>query len=67
MKKIICIYFTLINFVYADYTVSGSGPTKGDAYINAMSKAPSGPHWILNRIYYSPNMKTCTIIWKEKK
>jgi hypothetical protein len=68
MKKLICIFlFALVNFSYANYVVTGSGDSRGEAYVNAMSQAPSGSHWEIYSIYYSPNGSTCTIIWKIKK
>jgi hypothetical protein len=68
MKKLICILlFAFVNVSYANYIVTGSGDNKGEAYINAMSQAPSGSHWEISSIYYSPNSSTCIIIWKIKK
>jgi len=68
MKKLICIFvFFIVNFSYADYTVTGSGDSRGEAYVSAMSRAPSGAHWEIYRIYYNPNGSMCTIIWKIKK
>ena len=51
----------------ADFVSSGSGMSKGEAYIEAMSNAPSGGHWVLHNIYYGPNGTTCTITWKIRK
>jgi len=67
MKKFIFISILLTSFCKADYTVTGYGSNKGDAYVSAMAKAPSGQHWVLNRIYYSPSQQECTIIWKINK
>jgi hypothetical protein len=67
MKKIILILFLLISNSFADYIVSGHAPTKGEAYITAMSKAPSGNHWRLSSVRYSRTYKgySCTVIWKQ--
>lgn len=68
MKKIILILFLLISNSFGDYVVSGDGENKGDAYITAMSKAPSGNHWVLSSIRYSRGYQgyICTVVWKEK-
>ena len=66
MKKIIFILFLTITFCNADYIVSGSGNNKGEAYLNAMSKAPNGRHWVINSVIYSVDGEYCTIVWKEK-
>lgn len=69
MKKIIVIFILTIINSYADYSSSGSGNSKGEAYIKAMSNAPSGSHWILHSINYSigySNKYICTVIWKQK-
>lgn len=53
----------------ADYSSSGSGDSKGEAYIQAMSGAPSGVHWVINSINYNfgyVNKYNCTIVWKQK-
>jgi hypothetical protein len=67
MKKVIVILILFINICNADYVSSASGLNKGEAYIKAMSNAPSGNHWMLHDIRYSPSGNTCTIIWKIKK
>jgi len=67
MKRIILILLLLISNSLADYVVSGQALTKGEAYITAMSKSPSGHHWILSSVRYSRTYKgySCTIIWKQ--
>jgi hypothetical protein len=67
MKKIICILLLFTTFCKADYASNGSGDSRGEAYLEAMSQAPSGNHWILHNIYYTPNGTTCRITWKIKK
>jgi hypothetical protein len=67
MKKIIFILLLSVNLCAADYISSGSGMNRGEAYISAMSHAPSGNHWVLHNIYYGPGGTTCTITWKIKK
>jgi hypothetical protein len=71
MKKIIntiLFLLTFIIFAKADYIITGTGPSKGEAYISAMSKAPSGNHWIFKNINYSRWYRgyTCTITWKQQ-
>ena len=53
---------------YADYIVSGHGENKGEAYIVAMSKAPSGNHWILSGVRYGRGYRGyfCTVTWKQQ-
>lgn len=65
IKLILFIIFLFSYNTYADYTSHGQGETRGEAYVSAMSGAPSGPHWILDRIYYSPD-GGCFITWKIK-
>ncbi len=69
MKKIIVILLmTIVNSV-ADYVSSGSADSKGEAYIQAMSNAPSGSHWSLSSINYSRgylDRYVCTVTWKQK-
>lgn len=67
MKKIIFIFLLFTNLSLADYVSNGSGMNKGEAYVEAMSNAPSGNHWVLHNIYYGPSGTTCTITWKIKK
>ena len=67
MNKIILILCLSITICKADYVSSGSGENKGEAYIEAMSNAPSGGHWALHDIRYGPSGTTCTITWKIKK
>lgn len=67
MKKLIIIFLLTIVNSYANYVVNGVGNTKGEAYIDAMSKAPSGPHWVISNIYYGPNEQICKITWVIKK
>jgi hypothetical protein len=67
MKKVIFILLFFTNISLADYVSSGSGMSKGEAYVEAMSNAPSGNHWFLHSIYYGPSGTTCTITWKIKK
>ena len=67
MKKIIFALFLLTSISLGDYVSSGSGTNKGEAYIKAMSNAPSGGHWVLHNIYYGSNGTTCTITWKIRK
>ena len=53
----------------ADYTANGSADSKGQAYIEAMSNAPSGSHWVLNSVSYNRgylDRYICTIVWKQK-
>lgn len=53
----------------ADYSSSGSADSKGQAYVEAMSNAPSGNHWTLKSVNYSVgylNRYVCTIVWKQK-
>jgi len=69
MKKIIIFLLISILNSNADYSSSGSANSKGEAYIEAMSQAPSGSYWVLNRVTYTRgNMYryVCTIIWKQK-
>lgn len=68
MKTIIfsLIFYTLCINVNADYSVWGDGQTKGEAYIEAMSSAPSG-QWAIKSIRYSiGNSRSphkCVITW----
>jgi hypothetical protein len=69
MKKFIVILFMTILNSNADYSSSGSAISKGEAYIQAMSGAPSGSYWVIHSINYHPgylNRYVCTIIWKQK-
>ena len=69
MKKIIIVLLlTLVNS-YSDYISSGFGENKGSAYIVAMSKAPSGNHWVLSSIRYNRHYRGyfCTVIWKPQQ
>ena len=67
MKKFVFILLLLASIGKADYISMGSGINKGESYLEAMSNAPSGAHWVLHSIYYGPNGTTCTITWKIKK
>jgi hypothetical protein len=68
MKKIVCLFLLLFtNFCYGDYVVNGSGNSRGEAYVDAMSRAPSGSHWEIYRIYYAPNQQLCKITWRSRK
>jgi hypothetical protein len=69
MKKILIILLLTITNSVADYATSGSGSSKGEAYIEAMSRAPSGSHWVLSKIHYSGgnfSRYVCTVVWKQK-
>jgi hypothetical protein len=68
MKKLILLFILSITNVYADYISSGFGENRGSAYITAMSKAPSGNHWILSSVNYGRHYRGyfCTIIWKQR-
>jgi len=69
MKKIIVILLMTILNSNADYSSSGSADSKGQAYVEAMSNAPSGNHWTLKSVNYSVgylNRYVCTIVWKQK-
>lgn len=53
----------------ADYSSTGTADSKGAAYIEAMSNAPSGNHWALKSINYSRgylDRHVCTVIWEQK-
>ena len=65
--KFICILLLSTHFCLGDYVSNGTGDGRGEAYIEAISQAPSGNHWVLHSIYYSPNGTTCRITWKIKK
>ncbi len=59
---------TIANSV-ADYVSSGSADSKGEAYIQAMSNAPSGNHWVLSSVNYRRgylDRYVCTVVWKQK-
>jgi hypothetical protein len=68
------ILFSLILFCsysvsYADYTASGGGNSKGEAYISAIANAPSGTQWTIYKISYYPAFNctySCNITWREK-
>lgn len=69
MKQIILILLITITQSFADYSSSGSASSRGEAYIEAMSNAPSGTHWVLNSINYHRgylDRYTCIIVWKQK-
>jgi hypothetical protein len=69
MKKIIVILLMTIVNINADYISSGSADSKGQAYVEAMSNAPSGSHWVLSSVSYQIgnfDRYVCTVIWKEK-
>lgn len=69
MKKIFCILLLAISSSYADYIVTGVGDSKAEAYLNAITRAPSGSHWILSKISYYPafgGRHECNITWKDK-
>jgi L-cysteine desulfidase len=67
MKKIILVLLLTVSNSFADYVVSGHAERKGGAYITAMSKAPSGNHWVLSGVTYGRTYRgySCTIIWKQ--
>ena len=69
MKKLLLIFLLTIANSYGDYVSSGFGEDKGSAYIVAMSKAPSGSHWILSSVRYSRHYRGyfCTVIWKPQR
>jgi hypothetical protein len=67
-KFIIILLMTISNSL-ADYSSSGSADSKGEAYVEAMSNAPSGSHWVLSSVSYQIgnfDRYVCTVIWKEK-
>jgi hypothetical protein len=69
MKKIIVILLMTIVNINADYISSGSADSKGQAYVEAMSNAPSGSHWVLNSVTYNRgylDRYVCTVVWKQK-
>jgi L-cysteine desulfidase len=69
MKKIIVILLMTIVNSMANYVSSGSADTKGEAYVQAMSNAPSGNHWILSSVNYRRGhlgRYVCTVVWKQK-
>jgi len=71
MKKMICLISVLLclcSVSLADYVVTGVGPSRGEAYVAAMGKAPSGSWEIKNISYYpaSGGNKSCTITWTQK-
>jgi hypothetical protein len=69
MKKFIIILLMTIATSSADYATSGSGDSKGEAYIQAMSNAPSGSHWVLSSVNYRNGYLgryVCTVVWKQK-
>jgi hypothetical protein len=69
MKKFIIILLMTIATSSADYATSGGGDSKGEAYIQAMSKMPSGSHWVLASVNYSRGYRdryVCTVVWKQK-
>ena len=57
----------LTTVAFASVTVRGTGKSKGEAYADAMSMAPSGS-WVVDYVNYSQSLNkwTCTITWKEK-
>jgi hypothetical protein len=67
MKKIILISLLIISNSFADYISSGHGVNKGEAYLLAMSKAPSGNHWVLSNVRYGRGYRGyfCTLTWKQ--
>lgn len=67
MKKFFLILFLTLSNSFADYIVSGHAESKGEAYIIAMSKAPSGNHWVLSGVRYGRTYRgySCTITWKQ--
>jgi hypothetical protein len=67
MKKLFLILLLFTSNSFADYVVSGHASTKGEAYITAMSKAPSGNHWRLSSVRYSRTYQgySCMVIWKQ--
>jgi hypothetical protein len=69
MKKFIIILLMTIANSVADYVSSGSADSKGEAYIQAMSNAPSGSHWVLSSVNYRRgylDRYVCTVVWKQK-
>jgi hypothetical protein len=69
MKKFIVILLMTIANSVADYVSSGSADSKGEAYIQAMSNAPSGNHWVLSSVNYRRgylDRYVCTVVWKQK-
>jgi hypothetical protein len=69
MKKFIVILLMTIANSSADYSSSGSADSKGEAYVQAMSNAPSGQHWVLHSINYRGgylDRYVCTVVWKQK-
>lgn len=69
MKKFFLILLMTIANSSANYISTGSADSKGEAYIQAMSNAPSGTHWILSNVSYSRgylDRYVCTITWKQK-
>ena len=67
-KFIIILLMTVSNSI-ADYSSSASADSKGEAYVAAMSNAPSGSHWVLSSVSYQIgnfDRYVCTVIWKEK-
>jgi hypothetical protein len=69
MKKILIILLMTISYSVADYSSSGSADSKGEAYIEAMSNAPSGSHWVLSSVNYNRgylDRYVCRIVWKQK-
>ena len=70
MKKLIVYFllfslFTFSSFAGSTVQVTGTGSSAGEAYVNAMGKAPSGNYWKIisvnknggNGKYY------CRIVW----
>jgi len=53
---------------FADYTASGNGYNRGDAYMMAIGSAPNGYQWTIIRVNYRPlgdGRYNCVITWKE--
>lgn len=69
MKKSLIILLITITTSFGNYTSSGIGSSRSEAYLNAMRSAPSGQHWILKKISYRPSSGcryTCNILWEQK-
>lgn len=69
MKKFVVILLMTILNSHADYSSSGSADSKGEAFIQAMSNAPSGNHWVLHSVSYNRgylDRHVCTVTWKQK-
>jgi hypothetical protein len=69
MKKSLLILFLTLSTSFGNYISSGIGSSKAEAYLNAMSAAPSGDHWVLKKISYAPSSGcryTCNVVWEQK-